>query len=182
MRLVAQLARALKPDNRCNRHRPEHSIGHIHEEDDQGRVHSKSKHCENSKKDLDCGKAAVQEAADDDAEEVEEEQEADVRLARLQNYACPRLRRKALLGWINQRLHEISREDADEPDIEDQEIRSRLMDAVGNGSVNIEADLQDVSLDFSTPIQVQHKLADSSPGSRIRFADNSVTCHFTLSR
>jgi len=179
MVLAAQLARALtvKPDNGCNRRRPECAIGHFHEEDDEGHAQSKTEHHENAERGLNCGEAAVKEVADDDAQEVSDDlsEEANARLARLQNYACPKLRRKALLGWVGQRVQEISREDADEPDSEDNEIRSRLMDAVGNGSVNIEADLCDVSLDFCKPIQVHNALAGTSSGSRIRFADSSLT-------
>lgn len=126
--------------------------------------------------------------SDDAMQEDEELDEANLRrYARLENYATPRLRRKALLEWVTQRVQEVSREDAEEPDNEEKDIRTALMDAIGLASVNVEADLRDVNLsdEFTLSRQAsktsqgsQESLesADATPGgSRIRFADSSVT-------
>jgi len=117
----------------------------------------------------------------EDSEDVTEDdldEETNARLARLQNYACPKIRRKALMQWVTQRVSEISREDVDEPDNEETEIRSALMDAVGIANMNAEADLRDIQadlvrLDFQAPTSPW--LGDTSPRSRIRFADSAVT-------
>lgn len=112
----------------------------------------------------------------EDAMEDDLDEDTTARLARLQNYACPKIRRKALLQWVTQRVSEISREDVDEPDNEETEIRSALMDAVGIANMNAEADLRDIQadlvrLDFQAP--TSPRLGDTR--SRIRFADSAVT-------
>lgn len=153
--------------------------------------------------DSDDGREDQSEESDDAMEGSESNDVEKRRIARLQNYACPRLRRKALMEWVSQRVQEISREDDDDPDNEDQDIRTALMDAIGLASVNVEADLRDVGLDFSRQVS-QESVAFSrqvsaeepeEPGSplstgfsrqmsresctsqesRIRFADNAVT-------
>jgi hypothetical protein len=157
--------------------------------------------------DSDDGKEERSEESDDDMEGSDNEamDAQKRRIARLQNYACPRLRRKALMEWVSQRVQEVSREDDDDPDNEDQDIRTALMDAIGLASVNVEADLRDVGLDFSRQVSQesvafsrQASIEDSdsprspalsatglsrqvsrdsctSQESRIRFAESSVT-------
>lgn len=180
---AAHLARAIKTRDDCDKPIIECATGDIQEDKDLV-----SGNMDDQNEDISGVSAASQEAnvevvsidtentdniIEEDQEELDEA--TNSRLARLQNYACPRMRRKALLDWVNQRVHEISREDAEEPDTEDQDIRSALMDAVGQASMNVEADLADVSLDFSKPLNPEcDKSGDISP-SRIRFADSAVT-------
>lgn len=100
---------------------------------------------------------------------------------RMQKYTCKRMRRKALLAWVTGKVQEISREDADEPDDEETEIRTALMEAIGIASVNVENDLGEMDLEdlfAPTPMVRQRFPKDPKnhlPGSGIRFADNAVT-------
>jgi len=132
----------------------------------------------------------LQEEAEEEEEEDDDKDDEDGRLKRqmLEKLACPRHRRKTLTGWVTRRCSEICNEDADEPDSEDEEIRSALMDALGAASENVEADLANGYLnlsadDFGTLDLLAWTLepllgytSEQSPQSpKIRFAGSSVT-------
>jgi len=93
---------------------------------------------------------------------------------KLESFACPRRRRKKLLWWVNQRVQEIGDEDAEDPDSEDEDIKSLLMDAVGHATVNVESDMGEDSWDFQTKISGTC-YNDMSPSSKVSFADNTKT-------
>lgn len=113
----------------------------------------------------------------DDSDDVEEEDEEDrekARQAMLEKLACPRRRRCLLTGWVNRRVNEICNEDVDEPDSEDEAIRSALMDAIGAASANVETDLSTCTLDLLAYAS-DCQQAEAAPVSKLNFSSSTLT-------